>query len=411
MVAAACSSNDGTAVDTPPQPDSGSVVVDASRPDVVQIDAEASIPTGSTAKFAVLETTDMHSNIRSYDYFKLVADTSIGVERTAALVKQARAEFPNSMLVDNGDTIQGTVLADYQALVKPVACEKPLAIYATMNQMGFDVGGIGNHEFNYGLPFLSQVTHTPFDVAGVDTGVTTKCAGPQFPQVLSNVFSTKTGKTLFPPYAIVNKSISILTPNNEVRQTTLKVGVLAFAPPQIVNWDKRWLDGKVEVKGVREVAPPIIAALRAQGADLVVAVIHGGLDNSDYAESLENQAWHLAQIPGVDAMLMGHAHLVFPNAASTAPQFGLPLVDRGAGTIAGVPALMANFWGQHLGVMGLQLAYNGSSWRIDGAKTVIEARPISSACTGGLPTACDASGRWRSGAACAFAGMCEVPRI
>jgi 2',3'-cyclic-nucleotide 2'-phosphodiesterase / 3'-nucleotidase len=405
-VGAACSSNDGAVVETPPLQGSGPTVADASRPDAAQPDAEVSIPKGATAKIAVLETTDMHSNIRSYDYFKLTADNSIGVERTAALVKQARAEFPNSILVDNGDTIQGTVLADYQALVKPVACEQPIAIYATMNQMGFDVSGIGNHEFNYGLNFLSQVTHTPFDVVGVDTAGNAKCAGPQFPQVLSNVFSSKTGKTLFPPYALVTKSILVATPDGETRKANVKVGVLAFAPPPILNWDKRWLDGKVNVKGVREVTPPLIAQLRAEGADLVIAVIHGGLDNSDYTESLENQAWHLAQIPGVDAMLMGHAHLVFPYAGSTAPQFGLPMVDRAAGTVAGVPALMANFWGQHLGVMGLQLSYNGSNWRIDGSKTVIEARPISSACTGGLPVACDANGRWRTGAPCAFAGMC-----
>jgi 2',3'-cyclic-nucleotide 2'-phosphodiesterase / 3'-nucleotidase len=414
-VAAACSSAESPQGGGLYAIDSGAGAVDPSTADAafdgpLQVDAKtdavAPIPSGSKAKFAVLESTDLHSNIRSYDYFKLAADSSIGIERTATLIRLTRKEFPNSILVDNGDTIQGTVLADYQALVRPVACNEPIAIYKTMNQLGFDVGGIGNHEFNYGLAFLSQVTHTPFDVNGVDAGATSACAGPKFPLILSNVYSSKTGKTLFPPSTIISKTIEGLAPDNRKITATLKIGFVAFTPPAIVNWDKRWLDGKVFVKGVKEVAPPLVADLRAKGADLVIAVIHGGLDNAPYTESLENQGWHLAQLPGVDALLMGHSHQVFPNAASTAPQFALPMVDRDAGTVAGVPALMANFWGQHLGVMGLELAYNGSKWQIDATKTVTEARPISSLCVSGLPTACDASGRWRTGMMCPFAALC-----
>lgn len=260
--------------------------------------AAARPPAGSTATLAVLETTDLHSNLRSYDYFKLVEDKSLGVERTAALIAQARAEFPNNLLIDNGDTIQGTVLADYQALVNRATCAQPLAVYKTMNALKFDVGGIGNHEFNYGLEFLSQVTHTPFDVDGVDAGGAASCAGPKFPQVLSNVFSTKTNKPLFAPSVLLEKQVTAKTKDGQSITTTVKVGVLAFTPPAIVSWDKRWLDGKVYTKGVQEVAPAIIAALRAKGADLVIAIIHGGLDNAPYTANLENQAWHLAQVPG-----------------------------------------------------------------------------------------------------------------
>lgn len=79
-----------------------------------------SIPAGTKSTLALLETTDLHTNVLSYDYFKLAEDKSIGFERVATLVKAARAEFPNSMLLDNGDTIQGTALSDYQALVKPI---------------------------------------------------------------------------------------------------------------------------------------------------------------------------------------------------------------------------------------------------------------------------------------------------
>jgi len=403
-----CSGDDAAPAVGPTSPEAGATpTLDAARVDGEPVDAAERPPSGSTATLALLEATDLHSNLRSYDYFKLVEDRSLGIERTASIIKEARAEFANSLLIDNGDTIQGTVLADYQALVNPVGCQQPIAVYKTMNALGFDVGGIGNHEFNYGLAFLSQVTHTPFDVDGVDAGATGSCAGPTFPQVLSNVFSTKTNKPIFPPSVIVEKRITAKAPGNTSITTTLKIGVFAFAPPAILSWDKRWLDGKVYTKGVQEVAPAIIADLRAKGADLIVAIIHGGLDNTPYTPAQENQAWHLAQIPGISALLMGHSHQIFPNAASTAPQFSLPLVDKDAGTVAGVPALMANFWGQHLGVIALGLEFDGAQWTVDKKKTVVEARPVATTCTGGLAAACDGAGHWRTGGTCAFASLCS----
>ena len=130
------------------------------------------IADGTRATVALLETSDLHSNIRSYDYFKLAEDQSYGFERTATLIQQARSEFANNVLLDNGDTIQGTALADYEATVNPVSCEQTLSMYRVMNHYKYDVGTLGNHEFNYGLPFLSQVLGGGLNVGGVDPGVT-----------------------------------------------------------------------------------------------------------------------------------------------------------------------------------------------------------------------------------------------
>jgi 2',3'-cyclic-nucleotide 2'-phosphodiesterase/3'-nucleotidase len=144
---------------------------------------------GTRAQIGVLETTDLHTNAMSYDYYKLAPDVSLGLERAATLIEQAREEFPNSLLFDAGDTIQGTALADYQALVHPPTCEQELAIYKAMDTLHYDAGTIGNHEFNYGLKFLSQVTGTPIDVSGIPAE---HCKGPDYPLVLSNVFSAET---------------------------------------------------------------------------------------------------------------------------------------------------------------------------------------------------------------------------
>jgi len=347
-------------------------------------DAPAPAPAvaaGTTAQLALLETTDLHTNVRSYDYFKLAADTTLGFERTSTLIKAARAEFANTMLVDNGDTIQGTALSDYQALVKPAACTDTLAIYKAMNASGYDVGGIGNHEFNYGLPYLAQVTGSKFDVDGMPAvAAQAKCAGPAFPQVLANVYSVKSKQPLFNPYTIVTKTLKAKAPDGTDVSVPVKVGFIGFAPPTILAWDKRWLDGKVYTEGVKETAEKFVPEMKAKGAELIVVISHGGLDSSAYSPTMENGSWHLSKVAGVDAMLIGHSHQIFPDANSTVGQFNQTGVDKAKGTVNGVPTVMANFWGKHLGVIGLNLKHDGSKWTVDTTKAAtVQARSTQNA--------------------------------
>ena len=348
-------------------------------PAVLSVPANAapSAPKGASATLTVLETTDLHSNVVGYDYFKLAAEPAIGLDRTARLIAQARAEFANTVLLDNGDTIQGNALADYQALVAPLRCDQTLGIYKVMNALKYDGGAIGNHEFNYGLGYLGQVTGQRFQVAGIDQPK--RCAGPAFPQVLANVYSAKTKKPLFAPYRIIQKQVSAQDANGRAITALVKIGIIGFTPPTIMSWDKRWLDGKVYTTGVREAALKYIPEMRRKGADIVVAIAHGGLDAAPYTARMENAGWYLAQVPGVDAMLLGHAHQLFPNAASTAPQFNLPGVDKARGLVHGVPTVMANLWGKHLGVIALRLRADGKRWTVEKDGAVVEARSAQNA--------------------------------
>ncbi|WP_371851502.1 bifunctional 2',3'-cyclic-nucleotide 2'-phosphodiesterase/3'-nucleotidase [Duganella sacchari] len=330
-------------------------------------------PVGAEATLALLETTDLHANVLSYDYYKLQADPAIGLERTATLIKQARAEYPNNLLIDNGDALQGTALADYQALVKPIACGETLAIYKAMNQLGVDGAGIGNHEFNYGLAYLNQVTASHFDVDGVPADAP-RCAGPGFPIVLANIYSARTRQPLFAPYRILTRRINATGPDGQPITATLKVGIIGFTPPGVLSWDKHWLAGKVYAEGVRETAQKYIPQMRAEGADLIVAISHGGIDGEPYTPDMENANYHLAQLPGIDAMLIGHEHLPFPDAASKRVAFNLAGVDKVRGTVYGVPTVMANLWGKNLGVIGLHLRYDGAHWTVDQSRTTVAAR-------------------------------------
>lgn len=335
---------------------------------------------GAQATVALLETSDLHSNILSYDYFKLAEDKSIGLERTASLIAQARKQFTNNILLDNGDTIQGSALADFQATVNPIQCNQTLAIYKIMNLLKFDGSGIGNHEFNYGLPFLNQVTNHKFDVDGVNSPASQpNCSGPQFPQVLANVYSAKTKQPLFKPYKIIDKQITATTPDGKMVTSTIKIGIIGFTPPQILNWDKRWLEGKVYTVGAKEAAEQYIPKMKAEGADIVVVISHGGLDNREYSPSMENGSYHLSKVKDIDAMLIGHSHDTFPNKDSTSAQFNIAGVDKVKGTVNGIPTVMSSFWGKVLGVIQLNVTYDGKKWVVDKTKTVVEVRSTQNA--------------------------------
>jgi 2',3'-cyclic-nucleotide 2'-phosphodiesterase/3'-nucleotidase len=334
---------------------------------------------GTIMKVALLETTDIHQNILSFDYYGLKTDTSLGLERTATLINGARAENPNNVLLDDGDNIQGTLLGDYQAVASPVSCSDTLALHKVTNALKYDGGGLGNHEFNYGLGFLSQVTNTDLAVPGVQKG--SNCGAPNYPLVLSNVVGVSSQKPIFNPYAIIAKSFTATKPDGTKINVKFNVGIMGFVPPQILDWDQKNLAGKVLVNGVQESANQYIPELRSKGANLIVALSHGGLDASPYSPKMENGSLYLTTT-GIDALLLGHSHLIFPKAK----EIGAPAIDASlavlpasqvnttTGIINGVPAVMAQSWGRRLGIITMVLQYQSGKWVVQKDQTNVESR-------------------------------------
>jgi 2',3'-cyclic-nucleotide 2'-phosphodiesterase/3'-nucleotidase len=344
------------------------------RPAQTEAARPGPIADGARAELAILESTDIHSNILSYDYYRLAEDPAIGFERMATLVREARREFPNTMLFDAGDTIQGTALADYQALVKPVGCGEELAMYRAMDALGYDGGTIGNHEFNYGLPFLAQVTDDPMNVEGIPER---RCKGPSYPIALANVFSKRDDKPVYAPWRWVDKIVTIRTADGREAETKIRVGFIGFTPPNIMQWDKRNLEGKVYTKGLVEAAREFLPELRRQNVDLVIAISHGGIDVSPYGTTMENANWYLAAEPGIDVLLLGHSHAAFPDPGNPKSRYAnLPEVDNARGFVRGKPAVMGNYWGKSLGVVDLALVRRDGRWQVDASATHSEVRDI-----------------------------------
>ncbi|MGK5023158.1 bifunctional 2',3'-cyclic-nucleotide 2'-phosphodiesterase/3'-nucleotidase [Janthinobacterium sp. RB2R34] len=341
----------------------------------------ANIPEGTTVTVALLETTDIHSNVLSYNYYALAEDTSLGLERTSTLIQAARAENPNNVLLDDGDVIQGTLLADLQAVAAPVPCTATLAVHKAMNALKYDAGGMGNHEFNYGLGYLSQITNTDFAIPGVSKPSGT-CGAPTFPSVLSNVVGVASGKPIFNPYVLLPRDFAAVAPDGSKLNVKINIGVMSFVPPQILEWDQKVLAGKVSVTGVQEAAKQYVPELRSKGADLVVALSHGGLDTSAYSPKMENGSYHLTST-GIDALMIGHSHLIFPKgkelgaAALDASFAAFPAsakIDGDMGLVNGVPTVMAQSWGRRLGIIKLTMVYQGGKWVVQQDKTTVESR-------------------------------------
>ncbi|VFR32979.1 2',3'-cyclic-nucleotide 2'-phosphodiesterase [plant metagenome] len=352
---------------------------------------EAGVPSGTTLKLALLETSDLHANVLGYDYYRLAEDPSIGTDRAATLIKQARGEFPNTLLFDNGDTIQGTVLSDYQALVKPVQCGTLPVIYQQLEALKVDAAAIGNHEFNYGLPYLSQVTNVDFKIDGIAKGTPgtnpqaqADCAAPSFPFLSSNVLNAKTQEPIFQPWTILPRTFTATAPDGSSVTVNVNVGVIAFTPPSIMTADKRFLDGHVTTTEYVAAAQKYVPQMQAQGADVIVALAHSGITT---AQTGDNAGLALSSAAGFDAMLFGHQHQKFPDPGnSRSPFAGLPGVDPDAGTLNGVPAAMPGFFGSYLGVIELTLAHDGTRWSVRKEDTRSSLRPtLTKAAANGAP--------------------------
>nr|WP_174881607.1 bifunctional 2',3'-cyclic-nucleotide 2'-phosphodiesterase/3'-nucleotidase [Metabacillus niabensis] len=291
-----------------------------------------------TMDIRLLETTDIHAHIMDYDYYGDKPSTSFGLVRTSALLKQRQAEKQNTILVDNGDLIQGNPLGEY-VFRQGLEEGEVHPIIKAMNLLNYDAATLGNHEFNYGLEFLDET----MDDAN-------------YPIVNANVFhASNQDDYYFNPYEIVEKEF--VDSNGNVHK--VNVGFTGFVPPQINVWDKKHLEGKVVTKDIVESAKKVIPEMKEKGADLIVVIAHTGVDTSEGVTGSENAVFDLTKkVPDIDAIVSGHQHNLFPGDARFN---GVDAIDNVKGTVNGVPVVMPKNWGSHLGIIDLKLQLTNSA--------------------------------------------------
>ncbi|MFI8087619.1 bifunctional metallophosphatase/5'-nucleotidase [Streptomyces sp. NPDC086080] len=294
----------------------------------------------------VMGTTDLHGHIFNWDYFKDAeytdpAGNAQGLARVSTLVNQVREEKGrhHTLLLDAGDTIQGTPLTYYYAKVDPIAAEggpvHPMA--QAMNAIGYDAVALGNHEFNYGIETLRKFEE--------------QC---DFPLLGANALDAKTLKPAFPPYFVKTFRVKGAPP--------VKVAVLGLTNPGIAIWDKAYVQGKLTFPGLEEQAARWVPKLRSMGADVVVVSAHSGSSGTssygDQVPYVENAAANVArQVPGIDAILVGHAHVEIPELRVTNEETGREVV-------LSEPLCYA----ERLSLFDIGLVLERGRWRVESVK-------------------------------------------
>ncbi len=292
----------------------------------------------------IMETTDLHVHLHPYDYYADCPNPDLGLARLAELIDHARQQVPNCLLFDNGDFLQGTPVGDFFAYDRGVRTGEVHPVIAAMNALRYDAITLGNHEFNYGLEFLMG-----------------SLSQAQFPTVSANILR-KTGRAplydqhLFRPYRLLQRDVV----DRAGRSRSICVGVIGVAPAQITLWERQHLDGRIQTRDMVDSVTAWVPEMREAGADIVVVLAHSGIGESQHIDLMENAVSPLARIEGVDLILCGHSHQVFPS-----PRYaGVPGVDIERGTIWGTPTVMSGFFGSHLGLIDMTLLQDGGKWHI-----------------------------------------------
>ncbi|MFE2756869.1 bifunctional metallophosphatase/5'-nucleotidase [Actinosynnema sp. NPDC059335] len=303
---------------------------------------------GRRFTLTVLGTTDLHGNVFNWDYYADreyddPAHDDIGLAKLSTLVKAVRQErgAHRTLLIDAGDTIQGTPLAYYYAKVEPIGRRRVHPMAVAMNELGYDAAALGNHEFNYGIPLL-RAFEKQLD----------------FPLLAANAIDAASGEPAFRPYVVKTVWRTGTAP--------LRVGILGLTNPGIAIWDKAHVDGRMTFPGVLEQARKWVPRVRAAGADLVVVAAHSGADLSSSLGDLlpfpENCSALVAeQVPGIDAILVGHAHAEIAQRHVTNEATG-----------ARVLLTEPLFWGKRLSLMEFDLVWTaGRGWRAEASRAQV----------------------------------------
>jgi 2',3'-cyclic-nucleotide 2'-phosphodiesterase / 3'-nucleotidase len=271
----------------------------------------------------ILSTTDLHGNIYPIDYYSEKAEPW-GLAKVATVVRQIRKENANVLLLDSGDTTQGTPLEYYHNRRDN---QPPDPMMLVMNMLGYDAMTVGNHDFNFGLQVQDKARREA-----------------KFPWLSANTYEKGTDRPHYAPYLI--KEIA-----------GVRVGVLGLTTPGVPNWDNAENYAGLEFREPVSEARRWVAVLREkEKADVVVVAMHMGLEEDLKTGQLnpgqvpdENRALAIArQVPGIDVILMGHTHRDVPSLV-----------------VNGVLLTQASYWGRQLARVDLFLNQEaGGRWRI-----------------------------------------------
>jgi 2',3'-cyclic-nucleotide 2'-phosphodiesterase (5'-nucleotidase family) len=273
------------------------------------------------ASLVIAATTDVHGRLRGHDYYQNAAEPMRGLTRVATIVDSLRAAHPERVVfVDAGDFFQGNPLTYLAAQGRPGPTHP---VVDAMNAARYDAVAIGNHEFNYGLPVLDRAL-----------------MGARFAVLAANVYGAD-GRPAYRRWVMLDRD-------------GIRVAVVGATTPGSMIWDREHLRGRLVVRDIVPEVRSAVAEARAAGADVVVTVLHSGLDEPSSYDTVstgvasENVSARVArEVPGIDVLVYGHSHREMADT-----------------TIAGVLLVQPRNWAFNAAVAELQLQSDGDRWRV-----------------------------------------------
>jgi 2',3'-cyclic-nucleotide 2'-phosphodiesterase (5'-nucleotidase family) len=231
----------------------------------------------------VAAVTDVHGRLRGWNYESNRPDLVRGLSRAATIVDSVRAADPGRVvLLDAGDLLQGNSLTWVAARVAPAGAVHP--VIAAMNAMHFDAAAIGNHEINYGVPFLEATIRQA-----------------TFPFLATNAYRPD-GTHAFRRWTMVERE-------------GVRIGIVGASTPGSMVWDRDHLAGRIVLRDIVSEVRSAVADVRAAGADIVLVTLHSGLAGASSYDTVatsvpsENVAARVArEVPGIEVVLYGHSH-------------------------------------------------------------------------------------------------------
>lgn len=223
-------------------------------------------------------TSDMHGYMAPVNY-------ATGRRKDAGLANMIPhfVKDGNTLVLDGGDTIQGSPFAYLQA--QGGSAE----LFARcMNLAGYDYVTLGNHDFNYGYEYLAgylENLHAPCLCANI---------------------ADVTGRLTFLPSAV------------KVMENGLRVGIIGICTDFINVWEKKANLTKIRVGDVRKALEPVYEKLRPE-ADVLIGLYHGGFEcdvetGRVLSATRENIGYEIARDFEFDLLLTGHQHMALAGA-------------------------------------------------------------------------------------------------
>lgn len=307
---------------------------------------EGKIPDSSSLteiRLRILATSDLHMQMTSYDYVRNRKSKGASLAKLATTIADLRREAEQTnttcLLFDNGDTLQGTPVADYIARSD---CGLSNPMIKVMRSLRYDACGLGNHDFDHGLDHLA-----------------TSLEQHEMPVVCSNIASSYL--PMVQPQCILERTAKGV----DGRDYKLRIGVLSSLPDKTALWSKYHLENRATLAAPLPVLRKAAARLRAQGVDLIIVLAHMGIAQYDEGPEAQNQIKEVSELDDVDIVVGGHTHLRFPGPDHT----GIDGVDVINGTVYGKPVVQPGPMGADVGVIdiGLHKLHGTPRWRIANA--------------------------------------------